>query len=97
MVYAWIIPISIVAILGISGYLIYRFVIFDILANSAVNNTLKKYNIKKTQFEIIKEFHENKGENLTDGEINRLAKEYRRNEPDQFLAMYDNLRDKPQN
>jgi len=97
MVYAWIIPISIVAILGISGYLIYRFVIFDILANSAVNNTLKKYNIKKTQFEIIKEFHENKGENLTDGEINRLAKQYRRNEPDQFLAMYDNLRDKPQN
>jgi len=97
MVYAWIIPISIVAILGISGYLIYRFVIFDILANSAVNNTLKKYNIKKTQFEIIKEFHENKGENLTDGEINRLAKQYRRNEPDQFLAMYDNLRDKTQN
>jgi hypothetical protein len=97
MVYAWIIPISIVAILGISGYLVYRFVIFDILANSAVNNTLKKYNIKKTQFEIIKEFHENKGENLTDGEINRLAKQYRRNEPDQFLAMYDNLRDKPKN
>jgi hypothetical protein len=97
MVYAWIIPISIVAILGISGYLIYRFVIFDILANSAINNTLKKYNIKKTQFEIIKEFHENKGENLTDSEINRLAKEYRRNEPDQFLAMYDTLRDKTQN
>ncbi len=93
MVYAWIIPISIVAILGISGYLVYRFVIFDILANSAVNNTLKKYNIKKTQYDIIKEFHQNKGENLTDSEINRLAKQYRRNEPDQFLAMYDTLRD----
>jgi len=94
MVYAWIIPISIVAILGISGYLVYRFLIFDILANSAINNTLKKYNIKKTQFEIIKEFHANKGENLTDAEINRMAKQYRRNEPDQFLAMYDTLRDK---
>jgi len=94
MVYAWIIPISIVAILGISGYLIYRFIIFDILANSAVNNTLRKYNIKKTQYEIIKEFHENKGEKLSDSEINRLAKEYRRNEPDQFLSMYDNLRDR---
>jgi len=94
MVYAWIIPISIVAILGISGYLVYRFVIFDILANSAVNNTLRKYNIKKTQHEIIKEFHQNKGENLTDSEINRMAKQYRRNEPDQFLAMYDTLRDK---
>ena len=97
MVYAWIIPISIVAILGISGYLVYRYVIFDILANSTINNTLKKFSIKKTQFEIIKEFHENKGEKLTDGEINRLAKQYRRNEPDQFLAMYDTLRDKTQN
>ena len=95
MVYAWIIPISIVAILGISGYLVYRFLIFDILANSAINNTLKKYNIKKTQFEIIREFHENKGQRLSDKEINRLAKQYRRNEPDQFLAMYDNLREKP--
>ena len=95
MVYAWIIPISIVAILGISGYLVYRFLIFDILANSAINNTLEKYNIKKTQFEIIREFHENKGQRLSDKEINRLAKQYRRNEPDQFLAMYDTLRDKP--
>ena len=97
MVYAWIIPIAVVAIIGVSGYLVYRYVIFDILANSSVNSTLKRYNIKKTQFEIIKEFNENKGENLSDREINRLAKHYRRNEPDQFLAMYDNLRDKPQN
>ena len=72
----------------------YRYVIFDILANNTVNNTLKRYNIKKTQFEIIKEFDENKGESLSDREINRLAKHYRRKEPDQFLAMYDNLRDK---
>ena len=78
MVYAWIIPIGIVAILGVSGYLVYRYVIFDILANNTVNNTLKRYNIKKTQFEIIKEFNENKGEKLSDGEINRLAKHYRR-------------------
>ena len=97
MAYAWIIPISIVAILGISGYLVYRFVIFDILANSSVNNTLKRYNIKKTQYEIIKEFNEMKGETLSDGEIRRLAKHYRRNEPDQFLSMYDNLRDRPKN
>ena len=97
MVYAWIIPIAIVAIIGVSGYLVYRYVIFDILANSSVNSTLKRYNIKKTQFEIIKEFNENKGENLSDAEINRLAKHYRRKEPDQFLAMYDNLRDRPKN
>ena len=97
MVYAWIIPISIVAILGISGYLVYRYVIFDILANSSINNTLKRDNIKKTQYEIIKEFNEMKGETLSDGEIRRLAKHYRRNEPDQFLSMYDNLRDRPKN
>ena len=97
MGYAWIIPISIVAILGISGYLVYRYVIFDILANSSINNTLKRYNIKKTQYEIIKEFNEMKGETLSDGEIRRLAKHYRRNEPDQFLSMYDNLRDRPKN
>ena len=78
MVYAWIIPITIVAILGVSGYLVYRYVIFDILANSSVNSTLKRYNIKKTQFEIIKEFNENRGEKLSHGEINRLAKRYRR-------------------
>ena len=95
MVYAWIIPIVIVAILGISGYLVYRYVIFDILANSSINCTLRRYNIKKTQFEIIKEFNENNGEKLSDAEINRLAKRYRREEPDQFLSMYDNLRDKP--
>ena len=95
MVYAWIIPIVIVAILGISGYLVYRYVIFDILANSSINSTLRRYNIKKTQFEIIKEINENNGEKLSDAEINRLAKRYRREEPDQFLSMYDNLRDKP--
>jgi len=97
MVYAWIIPIAVVAIIGVSGYLVYRYVIFDILANNSINNTLKRYNIKKTQFEIIKEFNENKGESLSDTEINRLAKRYRREEPDQFLSMYDNLRDKPKN
>ena len=97
MVYAWIIPISIVAILGISGYLVYRYVIFDILANSSINNTLRRYNIKKTQYEIIKEFNEMKGETLSDGEIKRLAKHYRRNERDQFLSLFDNLRDRPKN
>jgi hypothetical protein len=43
MVYAWIIPIAVVAIIGVSGYLVYRYVIFDILANSSVNSTLKRY------------------------------------------------------
>ena len=51
----------------------------------------------RDRYEIIKEFNEMKGETLSDGEIRRLAKHYRRNEPDQFLSMYDNLRDRPKN
>ncbi len=94
MVAVLIIPLSIVAILGITGYLIYRYVILDFLKNKSVNDTLKKYNIKKTQFEIIKEYFENKGESISHQEISRLVKQYRHKEPEQFLAMYDSVREK---
>jgi len=94
MVAVLIIPLSIVAIIGITGYLIYRYFIFDFLKNKSVNDTLKKYNIKKTQFEIIKEYYENKGESISHQEISRLVKQYRHKEPDQFLAMYDSVREK---
>ncbi len=94
MVAIIVIPLSIVAIIGITGYLIYRYVIYDFLSNKSVNDTLKKYNIKKTQFEIIKEYFENKGESISDQEISSLAKQFRRKEPEQFLAMYDSIREK---
>ncbi len=94
MVVFIIIPILVVAIVGIAGYLIYRFVLYDILANKSVNETLRKYNIKKTQFQIIKEYHQNKGEKISDKEISELQKHYRQHEPEQFLAMYDAIRDK---
>jgi len=94
MAFVVIIPLTIVAVLGISGYLIYRFVILDYLSNKSVNETLKKYHIKKTQFEIIQEYYENKGEHLSDKEISELVKQYRQNEPEQFLAMYDSTREK---
>jgi len=94
MVAIIVIPLSIVAIIGITGYLIYRYVIYDFLSNKSVNDTLKKYNIKKTQFEIIKEYFENKGESISDQEISSLAKQYRHKEPEQFLAMYDSIREK---
>jgi len=93
MAFVVIIPITIVAILGIAGYLVYRFVIFDFLSSKSVNDTLKKYDIKKTPFEIIQEYHQNKGETLSSQEISRLEKQYKRNEPEQFLAMYDSLRE----
>ncbi len=94
MVAVIIIPLTIVAVLGITGYLIYRFFIFDYLSIKAVNDTLKKYQIKKTPFEIIKEYYEKKGESLSNPEISRLVKQYRQKEPEQFLAMYDSIRDK---
>ncbi len=92
MVFVAIIPLTIVAALGIAGYLIYRFVIYDYLSNKSVNDTLKKYQIKKTQFEIIQEYYEKKGKPISNQEISRLVKQYRQKEPEQFLAMYDSIR-----
>jgi len=98
MVVAFIlIPLAIVAVVGISGYLIYRFVLYDYFCNRSVNETLRKYSIKKTQFQIIKEYHESKGEKISDKEISQLEKHYRQHEPEQFLAMYDATRDKSKN
>lgn len=89
-----LIPLMISAVVGIIGYLTYRLVIFDYWCNYSVNSTLKKYSIKKTQFQIIKEFYDNKGESISEKKISQLAKQYRQKEPEQFLAMYDSVRDK---
>ena len=94
MVTAIIIPIVVVAIVGIAIYAMYRFVIFDFMCNKSVNETLRKYNIKKTQSQIIKEYHQSKGETISEKEISQLEKHYRQNEPEQFLAMYDAVRKK---
>ena len=90
----FIIPIIIVAVIGLSGYLVYRFVIFDLMCKRSVNNTLNKYNIKKTPSQIIKEYYESKGEEISHKEIQNLEKNYRQNEPEQFLTMYDSTREK---
>ncbi len=89
-----LIPLAIVAIIGVLGYLIYRFVFYDYMCNRSVNQTLLNYNIKKTQSQIIREYHESRGEKLTEKEILKLEKRYRQHEPEQFLAMYDAIRDK---
>ena len=92
-----VIPIIIVAIVGLSGYLVYRFFIYDLLCKRSVNQTLQKYNIKKTPSQIIKEYHNNKGEQISHKEIQNLEKNYRQNEPEQFLAMYDAIRNNLKN
>jgi hypothetical protein len=88
-----IIPILIVAIIGLSGYLVYKFLIYDLYCKRSVNQSLQKYNIKKTPSQIIKEYYENKGEQISHQEIQNLEKNYRQNEPEQFLTMYDAIRD----
>jgi len=89
-----VIPILLVVIIGLSSYLVHKFVLRDLLAKRSVNQTLQKYNIKKTPSEIIKEYYDDKGEQLTHQEIQSLEKNYRQNEPEQFLAMYDTIREK---
>ncbi len=88
-----IIPILIVAIIGLSSYLAYRFLIYDLYCKRSINKSLQKYNIKKTPSQIIKEYYENKGEQISRQEIQNLEKNYRQHEPEQFLAMYDAIRD----
>ena len=88
-----VIPIVIVAIVGLSGYIIYKFLIFDWMCKRKVNRTLHKYNIKKTPSQIIKEFYQNKGEEISHKQIETLEKNYRQKDPDEFLTMYDAIRD----
>jgi hypothetical protein len=88
-----IIPILIVAIIGLTGYLAYRFLIYDLYCKMSVNQSLRKYNIKKTPSQIIEEYYENKGEEISHQEVQNLEKNYRQNEPEQFLTMYDAIRD----
>ncbi len=97
MVSIIIIPILIVAIVGLFSYLAYRFLIYDIYCKISVNRSLEKYNIKKTPSQIIKEYYENKGEEISDQEIQNLEKNYRQNEPEQFLTMYDAIREHQKN
>ena len=93
MVSVIIIPIFIVVIVGLSGYLVYRYVMFDLLCKRSVNQTLQKYNIRKTPSEIIKEYYNNKGEEISHKEIQNIEKNYRQKEPEQFLTMYDAIRE----
>ena len=93
MVSVIIIPIFIVVNVGLSGYLVYRYVMFDLLCKRSVNQTLQKYNIRKTPSEIIKEYYNNKGEEMSHKEIQNIEKNYRQKEPEQFLTMYDAIRE----
>lgn len=89
-----IIPIIIVALVGLTGYLVYKYGMYDFLCKRSVNKTLQKYDIQKTPSQIIKEYYDVKGESKSQKEIQNLEKHYRQKEPDQFLTMYDVIREK---
>ena len=88
-----IIPILVVTVIALSSYLVYKLFLQSLLSKRSLTQTLEKYNIDKTPSQIIKEYYENKGESLSHQEIQKLEKNYRKNEPEQFLAMYDVIRD----
>jgi hypothetical protein len=88
-----IIPILVVVLIAVSSYLVYTLLLRDFFSKRSINQTLEKYNIEKTPSQIIKEYYENKGESLSHQAIQKLEKNYRQNEPEQFLAMYDAIRD----
>jgi len=88
-----IIPILIVTVIALSSYLVYKLFLQSLLSKRSLTQTLEKYNIDKTPSQIIKEYYENKGESLSHQEIQKLEKNYIQNEPEQFLAMYDAIRD----
>lgn len=92
MVSAIIIPVIVVSILGLTGYLVYRFVVYDFLCKRSVEQMLRKYKISKSPSQIIAEYHKQRGENISEEEVHTLEKHYRQNEPDQFLVMYDSIR-----
>jgi len=92
-----IIPILVVTVIALSSYLVYKLLLQNLLSKRTIIQTLKKYNIDKTPFQIIQEYHESKGEPLSPQEIQKLEKNYTKNEPEQFLAMYDAIRDNEKN
>ena len=92
-----IIPILVVVLIAVSSYLVYTLLLRDFFSKRSLTQTLEKYNIDKTPSQIIKEYYENKGESLSHQEIQKLEKNYIQNEPEQFLAMYDAIRDNNKN
>ena len=89
----FIIPIIIVSIIGLSSYLIYKTILFDYLSKRSINQTLKKYEIQKSTYQIIKEYYEKLEKPKSNSEILKLEKIYRQKEPDKFLEMYDLIRE----
>lgn len=88
-----VIPILLSAAAALAGYLLYRYVLYDMRCRRAVEGTLRRHEIKKTPLQIIQEYHRVRGTDVSEREASRMERHYRQNEPDQFLAMYDAVRE----
>ena len=93
MVSVIVIPIIVVAIVGLLGYLVYRYLITDMSSRRTVQNTLRQYNIDKTPSQIVREYYKMGGDSLSERDVQRVTKEHMRTDPDSFLEMYDKLRE----
>ena len=94
MASALIIPILVAVAASLAGYLLYRFVIYDMACARSVKATLRRYGIPKTPLQIIDEFHSMTGRPITRRQAEELEKRYRQDDPGQFLSMYDAIRDR---
>lgn len=88
-----VIPLAVVGAIGAVVYLLYRFVIYDAMCNRSVEKMLREYSIDKSQSQIVREYHKVKGTDLSSREADNMAKHYRQKDPDQFLEMYETVRD----
>ena len=93
MASALVIPILIAVVASLAAYLLYRFVIYDMACARSVNATLRRYGITKTPLQIIDEFHSMTGKPITRRRAEELERDYRQNDPERFLSMYDEIRD----
>lgn len=64
------------------------------MCKRSINRKLQRYNIDKTPLQIVTEFCEKEGKTMSENQIKDLEKHYRQKEPEQFLAMYDKIREK---
>ena len=92
MVSVVVIPIVVVAIVGLLGYLVYRYLIADVSSRRAVKGILNQYDIDMTPLQIVHEYYKMRGEPLSEDDAQRVTKEHMRTDPDHFLEMYDELR-----
>ncbi len=89
-----VIPVLVVVIVGLSGYLIYKLVVYDMMCARSVNRTLHRYGIRKTPFQIIDEYYRKMDKPMPEKDVRGMEKDYRQNDPEQFLSMYDALMEK---